>query len=424
MDFNSLTPIVETDISPLLENPENLLFAHGLGPPTISTVKRLKETLSIQVSPNVSLNLTISTEAQKPAESSPKHSYAVPPGTLIVVTGANGLIGSHVVDQLLLAGFKVRGIVRSLKKAWWMEDFFNNQYGPGLLSLLEVPNMAAAGADDDVLHGAVGVCHVGTPVTETCDPSEGITPVVASVMNMLEACAAEPTVKRVVLTSSSTATISPMPNEDFTVTSETWNDAAVARAWAATPSDNPQQRLDIYFASKTQAERAAWKLTADKKPGYTLNVVNTPCNVGLVLSPEDQGSSTIGWLHTLWDKFRGHDDLKFTPPQWYVNVQDAARVHVAALVYTDVHSERLLAWAHPFQWTDMLAFWRKQYAEATTPGELKVVAQEVSGELGKVDNQRAEELLQRIKGSGWTSLEDSVEDAAKGWAWGAQINDL
>lgn len=42
---------------------------------------------------------------------------AIPKNALVVVTGANGFIASHVVDQLLLAGYRVRGTVRNTEKA-------------------------------------------------------------------------------------------------------------------------------------------------------------------------------------------------------------------------------------------------------------------------------------------------------------------
>ncbi|GKZ52116.1 hypothetical protein AbraIFM66951_000537, partial [Aspergillus brasiliensis] len=47
---------------------------------------------------------------------------ALPKGALILVTGANGFIASHVSDQLLQMGYRVRGTVRSEKP--WLEEHF------------------------------------------------------------------------------------------------------------------------------------------------------------------------------------------------------------------------------------------------------------------------------------------------------------
>lgn len=36
---------------------------------------------------------------------------AIAPGSLTLVTGVNGFIGSHIADQLLSLGYRVRGTV-------------------------------------------------------------------------------------------------------------------------------------------------------------------------------------------------------------------------------------------------------------------------------------------------------------------------
>ena len=70
----------------------------------------------------------------------------IPTGSLVVVTCANGYIASHVVDQLLQAGYRVRGTVRNAKKGGWIVDFFEKKYGPGIIKLIEMPEMTEPGA--------------------------------------------------------------------------------------------------------------------------------------------------------------------------------------------------------------------------------------------------------------------------------------
>lgn len=41
------------------------------------------------------------------------------PGVLVLVTGVNGYIASHVANELLLAGYRVRGTVRNVEKSQW-----------------------------------------------------------------------------------------------------------------------------------------------------------------------------------------------------------------------------------------------------------------------------------------------------------------
>lgn len=52
---------------------------------------------------------------------------SIRPGDTVLVTGATGFIGSHVIDQLLARGIKVRGTVRSLEKGAWVEKLFTEK---------------------------------------------------------------------------------------------------------------------------------------------------------------------------------------------------------------------------------------------------------------------------------------------------------
>ncbi|KIW21283.1 hypothetical protein PV08_01863 [Exophiala spinifera] len=338
---------------------------------------------------------------------------AIPRGALVVVTGANGFIASHVVDQLLLAGYHVRGTVRNTKRADWMIEYFNTKYGAGKFDLVEVQQMADPGAFDNAVQGASGVIHLATPVMQSYDPNEAVPMVVQGALNALKAAAKEPLVRRVVMTSSSTAAASPVPNVEFVIDEKTWNDEAVKAAWAPPPYEGEQRKLDVYSATKTQSEQAAWKWVEENKPEFVLNAVLPNANIGVVLSPEHQGTpSTVGWVKAVWDGFKGQEQLAFNPPQYYVNVQDTARVHVGALIYPDVQSERLFAFAHPFNWNDILASFRKLYPEHHFIDDIP----DLGRDLSRVANGRAEEIVKRFGRAGWTSLEESIRDATLGWA--------
>lgn len=339
----------------------------------------------------------------------------IPKGSLVVVTGANGFIGSHVVDQLLQHGYNVRGTVRNVAKNSWLNDYFSAKYGPGRFSLAEIPDMSHEGAFDEVVKGAAGIAHVATPVRQFHDPNIAVPMVVNGTVNVLASAAAEPLVRRVVITSSSTAAASPQPNKVFTMDEKTWNETAVKAAWAPPPYEGLQRRLDVYSATKTQAEQAAWKFMEDKKPDFVLNTVLPNVNMGTILSPENQGyPSSGGWVKAVWDGFPGEEGekLKYNPPQYYINVQDDALVHVAALIYPDVQNERLFAFAHPYSWNDILDALRRLYPQQKFIDDIPNIGEDKS----KVANQRAEELLKRVSGlPAWTSLEQSVHDATKAW---------
>jgi uncharacterized protein YbjT (DUF2867 family) len=84
---------------------------------------------------------------------SPIQDPALPEGSLVLITGANGFIGSHIVDQLLLAGYRVRGIVRDKQKNSWMGPFFDGKYGKEKFELVEVKDLADVGSLTQTLQG-------------------------------------------------------------------------------------------------------------------------------------------------------------------------------------------------------------------------------------------------------------------------------
>ncbi|KAE8136478.1 hypothetical protein BDV38DRAFT_249596 [Aspergillus pseudotamarii] len=137
----------------------------------------------------------------------------------------------------------------------------------------------------DVVKGAASIAHMATPVMQFYDPNIAAPMVVNGTVNVLASAAAEPSVRRAVNTSSSAAAASPQPNKVFTMDEETWNEAAVKAAWAPPPYEGSQRCLDIYSASKTQAEQAAWKFMEEKKPHFVLNTVLPNANMGTILSP-------------------------------------------------------------------------------------------------------------------------------------------
>ncbi|KAG5300569.1 aldehyde reductase II [Histoplasma ohiense] len=336
---------------------------------------------------------------------------AIPLGSLVLVTGANGFIASHVIDQLLQANFRVRGTVRKLTTGLWLSDYFCSKYGPGKFDLVEVPDMAVPHAYDEAVKGASGLIHVATPVLVTYDPNEGIPMVTNGTVNILESARKEPLMKRVVLTSSSTAAASPQPNVEFTMDAGTWNEDIVRAAWAPPPYEGWQRRHNVYAASKTEGEKIAWKWVRDNQPDFVLNTVLPNANFGKMLSSQHQGfRSTAGWVKAVWEGFRGqYADEVFNKPQYYVNVRDNALVHVAALIYEDVRAERLFAFAQPYNWNDVLAAMRKLYPDRQFIDDLPGLGRDLS----KVTNQGAEDLLKRISGRGWTGFEQTIKEATE-----------
>ncbi|KAF2454065.1 hypothetical protein BDY21DRAFT_291983 [Lineolata rhizophorae] len=337
----------------------------------------------------------------------PPSSSRLPHGSLVMVTGANGLIGSHVADQLLLSGYRVRGAVRNADKSAWLTRFFADKYGPDKFELTVVPDMSAEGAYDAAVKDAVGIAHVASVMDwATLNDVNVVVPkVVRGVTNVLEAAAAAPSVRSVVFTSSTAAVADAVADLERTVDETTFNDEAVGRAFAPPPSEPAQRILDVYSAAKTLAEKAAWKFVEERKLSFVFNSIASNANFGRPLSVKDQGcASTLRWIRELTDGFPEMPFLKDLPPQYFVDVQDVARLHVAALTFEDVAGERIFACAEHYNWNDVLHIIRKKFPDRTLPDDFPGIGRDKT----TVPQKRPVELLKRFGRSGWTTLEESV----------------
>lgn len=85
----------------------------------------------------------------------PIENPAIPEGSVVVVTGANGYIASQIADQFIQAGYVVRGTVRNPKKSAWLVPHFEKVYGKGKFELHVVPDMQAEGAYDEAIKGDI-----------------------------------------------------------------------------------------------------------------------------------------------------------------------------------------------------------------------------------------------------------------------------
>jgi nucleoside-diphosphate-sugar epimerase len=238
-------------------------------------------------------------------------------------------------------------------------------------------------------------------------------------------------VKRFVLTSSSASALIPKPNNPVTVTTETWNEETVQYAYRDPPYEE-ERGYPVYAAAKTLSEKEAWKFMAEKKPGFVLNAVLPNINFGASLDIANQGHpSTSGLVAELfkgnWQPLAGLPartfkvflGVPYSPPspchtfhvanannvEYFVDVQDTALLHVAAVIHPDVKSERVFSFAEPVNGDKMLAIMRKLYPDRTFPENFQ--GDEDLSDI--VPRQRALELLSDMgKTEGWTSLEESI----------------
>ncbi|KAJ6018215.1 hypothetical protein N7451_001594 [Penicillium sp. IBT 35674x] len=279
--------------------------------------------------------------------------YALPPGSRVLVTGANGYIASHVVDTLLRLGYLVRGTVRTQKP--WLNKYFEEKYGADVFDTIELASFDDQSSIENHLHGIDGIIHLATDVSFSNDPKAVIPWVVRAIHNMLEAAAKTASIKRVVLVSSSSTTDNLYPDpRGREIHQDNYNERAVKEAWDETTPE-PKRRMAIYAASKIEAEKEAWKWMESEERAFEFNSILPSFTVGRVLHPEIFGS-TMGYLR----KLLAGDSMAFSlPEQWFVDVEDVAKLCVVGLLDEGVKSQRIFAFGEQTNWNDVVPILRE-----------------------------------------------------------------
>ncbi|KAL5366542.1 hypothetical protein BJX96DRAFT_182774 [Aspergillus floccosus] len=327
------------------------------------------------------------------------------PGGLVLVTGVNGFLASHLALNLLERGYKVRGTVRSQDKADWITEAVTKRYPDAAFETVVVPNISAPGAFDEAIRGVDGIAHVAGDLSFGSDPNKVITPMLAALRNILRSAAQEPSVKRFVLTSSAIAALTPQPEKEIYVDTNTWNDSSIARAWRPAPYE-PERCWDVYAALKTSTERELWKFVQENQPGFVANSVLPDFIVGPIIHAKQNGS-TGRWVKEFFDDpINYYKPLQTFIPRHFVDVTDVSLLHIAGLTHEDVQNERLLAFAGPFNFNSWLSVFRKIDPAKPWPKDDPNQVHDRS----TVDTQRSQELLKRYSRVGFTSFFDSVRD--------------
>jgi len=234
----------------------------------------------------------------------------------VCVTGAAGFIGSHIVRLLLERGFRVRGTVHARAR---VKDWGHLRDLPGAAERLLVfeASLGLPGSFDEAVAGSECVIHTASPyVIDAPDPQlDLVEPAVNGTRNVLEACAAAPSVRRVVLTSSMAA-ITDEPDPVRPLSEEDWNTRS-------TLTRNP------YYLSKTLAERAAWEFLERRWPAFDLVAILPFFVIGPSLGARLNTTNKI-----LVDLLEGVYPAIMRLWWGLVDVRDVALAHVLALEKT------------------------------------------------------------------------------------------
>src|SRR5262249_5209033 len=164
----------------------------------------------------------------------------------VLVTGASGFLGSHVVLQLLRAGHSVRGTLRSLDREPRVRAMLKDAGGESSRRLA----LFSADLEHDrgwreAVSGCDYVIHVASPIPAAAPETDDelIRPARDGALRVLRA-ARDARVKRVVMTSSCGAIYYGHPAQTAPFDETSWTNVA--------------GDMSAYVRSKALAERAAW----------------------------------------------------------------------------------------------------------------------------------------------------------------------
>ncbi|CEJ93158.1 hypothetical protein VHEMI08768 [[Torrubiella] hemipterigena] len=323
--------------------------------------------------------------------------HVLEPGSLILVTGTTGFIGSHISDKLLEAGYRVRGLTRDADKNAWIAEVFQAKYGDKF-TLITADLTEPL---DALLKDVSGVIHCASDMSYDADPNAVITPTIAIALQIFKAAVSTPSVERFVFTSSCAAAAMPGSAPYPTITGNTWNEEAIRQAWAPAPYES-SRGFAVYAASKAQTEKALWDAYKETPGDLIFNTVLPAGNFGRALDPRQGHPSTSGLVQAL---FMNDTATASNGPQYfYVDVEDTARLHVAALLHPSIRDERIFAYAAPYTWRGMQDILRELYPER----DFVEVPEASLDESVIVQREVAEGYLQMMGRDGWTGLKDCV----------------
>lgn len=232
----------------------------------------------------------------------------------VLITGLSGFIAKHCAVEMLNAGYRVRGTVRSPKRTSQVQDTLAALADTSRLEIVQADLESDAGWSEAVA-GCESVLHLASPfpARQPQDERDLIRPAVQGTLRVMRA-AAQGGVRRLVQTSSTVAVVHGHPHDrSAPFTEGDWTQVA-------SPEVTP------YAKSKTLAELTAREFMAQDRSGLRYASVNP----GFVLGPaldRDVGTSAEVIRMFLAGKYPGAPRLSLP----VVDVRDVARMHRLAL---------------------------------------------------------------------------------------------
>lgn len=351
----------------------------------------------------------------------------IPPPAIVLLTGANGYIGSWVTKVLLEAGYSVTGTVRSAEKGEaWVKLYAKDEATKGKeVKFVVVEDITLDGAFDEAVKGVHAIVHTASPVVlnHTDDPSVIIDPAIKGTVGILESALKFGfNVKRIISLSSAAAVLSLQPTPR-TFSELDWNDQSVEQV-KKEGKDAPG--IAKYRASKTLAEKASWKFMEKHKKElegrFDLVAFAPPFVFGpqlptLHLSKPEEMTFSSYLLYKALVLGDFHVGSPITPAGLWVDVRDLADATLLAIGGRDgAGGERIIVSAGEFIWQDFLDALHSTSPSPFPPSRTAELPKGEPGTTGKdvvhpilYDTSKLEKVLGvKVRG-----IEESVRDTVR-----------
>ncbi|KAI0886361.1 NAD(P)-binding protein [Annulohypoxylon maeteangense] len=324
----------------------------------------------------------------------------------VLVTGGSGFIASHIIDVFLDDGFEVVATARSDEKGRSIVNSAPISQQKNLSYVL-VGDISEDGAFDSIFKTESAfdyVVHTASPYTlKVQDPIKDLLdPAIKGTTGILKSIKAyAPTVKRVVITSSSAAIINTLKHAK--VYDETH--------WAPWTLEDIHIPKRAYETSKVLSEKAAWNFVKTEQPNFDLATINCTFTFGPVQRSLPSLDAMNTSNHRIRDMVQGKMKgglLPTLPVFTFVDVRDVAQAHLKAVTVPEAGGNRFYVVGGHFSNKRIADVIRNSYPELA--GQIPEDSHDdFPTDVYEFDNSKSK----RILGLDYIGLEKSVKDTVQ-----------